>query len=312
MWRYRGLVILILGCFVLPISSVQAIYFEDVPPSAFGLYPAVEYLAYKKVIATTKKNFDPISNISRAEALKMILKYFFSEATATPLTTFKDVPTTAWYAPYVAKAVELGVSKGSGDGLFHPEATVTYAEFLKMIVIAGKVNMSAYTASGEWYQKYLQIAKDLSLAPNGRDLGAGTKLTRGEAAQVLFLFIANYQESVQQILDQAETYLVQTLDHIKTGHIAEAKSSIEMSLAYIAKAKQKAPTSTIIQQASNLAQAFKLLIAAYEDGAAGRAVEAQNKVSEANKLLDQITVSTMQAFAGELRNLGKSITNPLP
>ena len=312
MWCRRWLSIFILGCFVLPSLPVQAIYFDDVPPSAFGLYPAVEYLAYKKVLTTTKKNFDPTSNISRAEALKMILKYFLTEPTATPTTTFKDVPTTAWYAPYVAKAVELGVSKGGSDGLFHPETTVTYAEFLKMIVTTGKVNMSAYTASGEWYQKYLQIAKDLSLAPNGRDLGAGTKLTRGEAAQILFLFIANYQESVQQILDQAETYLVQTLDHVKTGHLAEAKSSIEMSLAYIAKAKEKAPTSTIILQASNLAQAFKLLIAAYEDGAASRTTDAQTKVSAANKLLDQITASTMQAFAGELRNLGKSIVNPLP
>lgn len=34
---------------------------------------------------------------------------------------FADVPSDAWYADAVAKAAELGLVEGGGNGLFEPE-----------------------------------------------------------------------------------------------------------------------------------------------------------------------------------------------
>ena len=43
-------------------------------------------------------------------------------------TTFSDVPTDAWYAPYVEVCTEAGLMEGMGDGCFSPDTPLTLAE----------------------------------------------------------------------------------------------------------------------------------------------------------------------------------------
>ena len=40
---------------------------------------------------------------------------------------FSDVAETAWYAADVEKAVELGLMRGKGEGVFDPEGTLSLA-----------------------------------------------------------------------------------------------------------------------------------------------------------------------------------------
>lgn len=53
---------------------------------------------------------------------------------ASLVRPFADVPTDAWYAADVAKAAELGIVEGVGNGLFEPGRTATRAEVTAMMV----------------------------------------------------------------------------------------------------------------------------------------------------------------------------------
>ncbi len=52
-------------------------------------------------------------------------------------TTFVDVSTDDWFAPYVGVCVEAGLMKGVGEGIFHPQGTVTLAE---AATLAGRIH----------------------------------------------------------------------------------------------------------------------------------------------------------------------------
>lgn len=47
---------------------------------------------------------------------------------------FTDIPTDAWYRDELARAAELGIVLGNGDGTFAPEQPITRAEAAAMIV----------------------------------------------------------------------------------------------------------------------------------------------------------------------------------
>ena len=46
---------------------------------------------------------------------------------------FADVPTDAWYAEAVNAMAKGGLVNGKGDGLFHPDDTITYGEFAAIL-----------------------------------------------------------------------------------------------------------------------------------------------------------------------------------
>ena len=57
----------------------------------------------------------------------------------TTPTMFKDVAATEWYAPWVTKAVNMGLFKGNADGTFHPNDPITRAQFVTVLWrMAGK------------------------------------------------------------------------------------------------------------------------------------------------------------------------------
>ncbi len=61
-----------------------------------------------------------------------------------------------WAESAIKTAFEKGYVQGYADGTFKPNAEVTRAEFLKMLVAALKYNTVA--ASGSWYQPYVDAA----------------------------------------------------------------------------------------------------------------------------------------------------------
>lgn len=75
---------------------------------------------------------------------------------------FKDVASTYWGAPNIAKAYELGLMKGSSVDAFDPEGSVTVAQTVTMaarlhsIYATGTEN---FVQSGVWYQTYVDYCK---------------------------------------------------------------------------------------------------------------------------------------------------------
>lgn len=87
------------------------------------------------VSGRTDGTFDPDGEVTRAELAAMLVRAL-GESPSTSLTGFSDVPADAWYAGFVARLAELGITVGYGDGTFHPDAPITRAEVAAMLVRA--------------------------------------------------------------------------------------------------------------------------------------------------------------------------------
>ncbi len=61
--------------------------------------------------------FNPAGNVTREQFCKMVVQMYGLDATDTA-TTFSDVDTSAWYAPYVTAAVNAGFVQGQSDEYF--------------------------------------------------------------------------------------------------------------------------------------------------------------------------------------------------
>lgn len=77
--------------------------------------------------ATTDR-YCPGSGVSRAEMAAFLLRAIGDTTPPSTTGTFSDVPAAAWYAPFVDRLAELGISVGYGDGSFRPTAGVSRAE----------------------------------------------------------------------------------------------------------------------------------------------------------------------------------------
>ena len=104
-------------------------------------------------------SFKPNRTVNRAEFLKIALEAKGVDiSTVRGFSGFSDVPTDAWFAPYVLYAKQHGIVEGYSDGTFKPEQTVNFAEALKIAYVALGVE-GDNSETGEWYDTYLQHAK---------------------------------------------------------------------------------------------------------------------------------------------------------
>lgn len=194
-----------------PVKSTPAFQdFKDVPVT-HPYYNAIIVLRYQGLLNGYADNtFRPDQEINRAEALKLIFEVAKIDiATGIAPVKFKDTDETSWYAGYLNKAVYLEVANGYADGTFKPEKNVNLVEFLKMLEIAQKVDLSKtdlkqlpYTdvAPGQWYSKYINYAKINALVDVDKDgkVYPEKALTRGRVSEILYRFrnMKNKDQSV--------------------------------------------------------------------------------------------------------------------
>ncbi len=76
--------------------------------------------------------FRPNQNITRAEAVKVVLATYGYHALSTNVSFFKDVK--GWSVGWIQNAFEMGIVQGMGDGTFQPDRAITRAEAAKVIV----------------------------------------------------------------------------------------------------------------------------------------------------------------------------------
>jgi hypothetical protein len=84
---------------------------------------------------TVSKEFDPVSYINRAEAMKIIAKLLNLPEGSGDESVFSDVQ-NEWYAEYVNACSENGLVFGYTDGRFGPGDNITRVEALKVIIFA--------------------------------------------------------------------------------------------------------------------------------------------------------------------------------
>ena len=119
--------------------------FKDVPTDAY-YYEAVKWAAEKGITGGVGNGlFAPNQPCTRAQIVTFLWRAAGSPAPKN-MSSFADVPADAFYAKAVAWAVENGITGGTGDGKFSPDATCTRAQsvtFLYRAVGSPRVSSSA-------------------------------------------------------------------------------------------------------------------------------------------------------------------------
>lgn len=111
--------------------TVGALPFVDVQSFDSG-YAAIEALYRAGVMTGTGENtFSPEMTVTRAQAVTALARLAGAEERET--AAFSDVEPEAWYAGYVAWAVDKGIVEGDGQGRFLPDETVTAGQMAMML-----------------------------------------------------------------------------------------------------------------------------------------------------------------------------------
>lgn len=103
-------------------------------------FDAVLWAAAKGVTnGTTPTTFAPFMNCTRAQVMTFLWRAMGSPKAAATVNPFTDVKPDAYYYDAVLWAVEQGITKGTGDTAFSPDAAVTRAQFVTLLWrLAGK------------------------------------------------------------------------------------------------------------------------------------------------------------------------------
>ena len=171
--------------------------FKDVPVDAY-YYEAVKWAAEKGITGGVGNGlFGPNDPCTRAQIVTFLWRAAGSPA-PKHMSSFADVPADAFYAKAVAWAVENGITGGTGDGKFSPDATCTRAQsvtFLYRAAGSPKVSGSAEfgdVATNAYYADAVAWA-----AKNGITGGIGGGLFGSDndctRAQIVTFLYRNYQ-----------------------------------------------------------------------------------------------------------------------
>ena len=115
-----------------PASKTSAMPFTDVPVGSY-YYDAVLWAVEKGITkGTSETTFSPNLNCNRAQIVTFLWRSEKSPAAGT-VNPFADVKTDAYYADAVLWAVKEGVTKGTSETTFSPDADCTRAQIVTFI-----------------------------------------------------------------------------------------------------------------------------------------------------------------------------------
>lgn len=172
-----------------PAYMAERTSFPDVPVDA-SYAEAVEVLAELGILkGDDAGNFNPDHTITRAEAAAVICRLLGVEEEVQSLSTsvFADVPAGHWATGHIAKAAELGIIGGYGDGKFGPGDPVTHQQIIKMLVCAMDYEPEAIELGG-WFSGYLGIAQEFGIVSLDETINAEAA-SRSAVATYLYNFV---------------------------------------------------------------------------------------------------------------------------
>ena len=167
--------------------------FADVPVDAY-CYEAVKWAASEGITGGIGNNlFAPGLPCTRGQIVTFLWRAAGSPAPKS-MSSFADVAEDAYYAKAVAWAVENGITGGTGNGKFSPDATCTRAQAVTFLyrasgspAVSGSAAFSdvaadAYYASAvKWAEK-----NGITGGIGGGLFGSGNNCTRGQIVTFLY------------------------------------------------------------------------------------------------------------------------------
>ena len=166
--------------------------FADVATDAY-CYDAVKWAAEQGITGGIGNNlFGPNQPCTRAQIVT-----FLWRAAGSPepkdMSSFSDVPADSYYAKAVAWAVENGITTGTGDGKFSPDATCTRAQSVTFLFRAYKASadgMPAFrdVAANAYYAEAVKWATDNGITNGIGDglFGPDNDCTRAQIVTFLY------------------------------------------------------------------------------------------------------------------------------
>lgn len=217
---------------------------------AFASYPdvdadanyasAVELLSALEILQGDENgNFNPDNTITRAEYAAVVCRALGMENAANSAkgaTIFTDVAADHWATGYINLASQQGIVNGKGNGIFDPEGNVTYAEAVKMLVVAlGYEPMAA--SRGGYPTGYLTVANSTKITANVSSSGTDTAALRSTVAQLTAnaLEVANMDQTgfgtdtKYEVLDDYDNYttLLTKMDIYKATGVVNSVDASE-------------------------------------------------------------------------------------
>ena len=154
-------------------------------------------------LAIMDVQFESQREINRAEAVTIVLRLMgWDNSSDVKDYSFKDLDPSHWAYQYISSAINMGIVNGYTDGSFKPDATVTLAEFSKMIICAIHYEYLA-EANGGYPTGYVKQAMPYI---SGLSLGQNDNLNRQHAAHIIYNLLVSkiaFVEGLKQ--DQGES-----------------------------------------------------------------------------------------------------------
>lgn len=130
-------------------------------------------------------NFMPEAHMSRAEMAAIIGRLIQSSADVTDDTGFTDIDSSCFASGYIKDLSEKNILNGTGNGLFSPNETVTYNEFIKTVVKLIE-NYNGANINHDYPSGYIEAAKEYGIIADDYTDDTNSAITRGAAAIILY------------------------------------------------------------------------------------------------------------------------------
>ena len=169
-------------------------FFVDVPADAY-YYDAVLWAAEEGITGgVDATHFAPNATCTRAQAVTFLWRAAGSPAPKSSMMPFTDVPAGSYYETAVLWAVENGITKGTSDTMFSPDATCTRAQIVTFLwrangspAVSGN---SAFTdvASDAYYAAAVTWAEknDVTGGIGGGLFGSNNNCTRAQIVTFIY------------------------------------------------------------------------------------------------------------------------------
>ncbi len=278
------------GLLLSPTGALAAApSFPDVP-NDHPAHEAVEYLKAKSILSGYPDGtFRPDEIVNRAAAVKVIV----SSQDGLPNlndreeTAFNDIPTDAWYLPYVEWArVQLEIIDGPPKKTaFEGGRAVTRAEFLKMFLLAegadpttafSEINgpLSAdVTNPKDWFYPYMRyaIVSSMTQVSSKGNLNPNMDLDRGSMAVLMYrYFLYEDGKRVKDLLANADTDGGRVISWLEKASPEPATQAATRATLAARGALQSSPDEPIVKGAVKITEALELIVQAYRTAASGK------------------------------------------
>ncbi len=271
MTRHAYRLIGTLGLLALPVAAIAAQpSFSDVPVESPS-YAAVEELKERGILSGyTDGTFKLDQTVNRAEMIKIIVVNKMGSGVNTlAVGLFRDVPTDSWFAPYVAKAVALGlIDSPLKQPQFRPEDPVTRVETLKMLLSSYEIDAASNyseityplgsdaTDSTTWFYPYVRYGLTASaVQAEGGKVFPDQAMTRGATADLLYRFLL-YREGkqTQTLLSATENDVLNALQLINSDATDAARQAAARAILSARGALSSRPDDAVAKAAVKTAE----------------------------------------------------------